>query len=42
MPHTIKYLKKENDDLKLEVSSQKSDLLNLEASNEWRVTQSNV
>jgi chromosome segregation ATPase len=35
-------LKKENDDLKLEVSSLKSDLKNLEASIERRITQSNV
>jgi regulator of replication initiation timing len=42
MPDMIKSLKKENDDLKLEVSSLKSDLKNLEASIERRITQSNV
>ena len=42
MPDVIKSLKKENDDLKLEVSSLKSDLKNLEASIERRITQSNV
>ena len=42
MPDIIKSLKQENDVRKLEVSSLKSDLKNLEVSIERRITQSNV
>ena len=42
MPDTIKSLKKENDDLKLEVNSLKSDLEKLKASVERRISQSSM
>ena len=42
MPDTIKSLKKENDDLELEVNSLKSDLKKLKASIERRISQSSM